>query len=793
MSATKPILLTLLAMALHFSVYGQLFSNNLRKANKQYELHAYNLAIDSYQKVLERRPNETEALAKIADSYRHLNQMLDAAKYYARAMAQEDVEPAYKLQYGHVLKALGQYEDARRWYLEYAQENPGEGNHYAQSCNFALAQQNTPATYQVTNEFINSSASEFGPAFRGDNQVVFSSARRDIQRSSAGWSGQANNQLFIARIGTNGFLESPYFLKSDLKNAYNEGPVAYSPNENRVAYTKNNFVDGTRHIPTSGMELSLQIADVISTGNWSNDEPFEYNGTDFSVGYPSFSPDGNALYFASNRVDGFGGYDIYVCYRVGNGNNWSTPQNLGPVVNSPGNEVTPFYDGEQLYFASDWHEGFGGYDVFRAEQSNNRWVRIFHMGNGINSPRDDYGFIYDDFENIGYLVSNRPGGRGNEDIYKVSKSADEVVIRIKNAANGRPIPNAVVDFAACGEGEFQANANGVYTFQAVQGLDCNILIRKDGYISQSVRVATTSIGEQQRQYEVMLPRIGEEYSGRVVNYTTRIPLEGATITATNQTTGTDVTVRTDANGDYMLALSPNTTYIIRYSRPGFRDLNRTVRASGDYDRDVLGVISMIPVNADVPIRDDLGVRDPFAEEGTGTTRISRGFAVQVAALSKPNLDGFPDLKNFGTLYSKQVGSTYKIRVGTYDSREEAERILGLVKNQGYRGAFIVEESGEQVSTGTSDDLVPKTPEPGASTGRYKIQLAAYSNVRNFDPSGIRGLGTIEEIQKGRLTVKLLAGFDSVQEARQVLREVKAAGFTDAYVVEDVNGTMKRVR
>lgn len=795
MSVTKYILLTLLAVTLQYSVFGQLFNNNLRKANKQYELHAYNLAISSYQEVLERRPRDTEALSKTADSYRHLNQMTEAATYYARAMQQNDVEPIYKLQYGHVLKALAQYQEAQRMYLEYAKDNPVEGNHYAQSCNFAITQQNIPATYMVTNEFINSSSSEFGPAFFGNNQVVFSSARRDIQRSSAGWTGQANNQLFIATTGTNGYLEAPYFLKSDAKNAFNEGPTSYTRDGRWVAYTKNNFVDGTRQIPSSGMNLSIQIAEVAATGDWINDKPFDYNGTDFSVGFPRFSPDGNALYFASDRPDGFGGYDIYVSFRVGSTNNWSAPQNLGPVVNSPGNEFTPYFDGNQLYFSSDYHEGFGGFDVFRAEQSNNRWVRIFHMGNGINSPRDDYGFIYDGFKNLGYMVSNRSGGRGNEDIYKVTKSADNVAIKVKNAADGTPIPNVTIDFAACGEGSFSSNNLGVYTFQAVQGLDCNILIRKDGYISQSVRVVSTGVSQGTREYEVMLPRIGEEYAGRVVNYISRLPLEGVTITASNQATNSATNIRTDINGDYMLALSPNTTYLVRYSRPGFRDINRTVRTTGQFDRDALGIISMIPADADVSIRDPFA-NDPNNNPTNPTTTVSKGFAVQVAALNKPTLEGFSDIKNFGTLYYTQVGSIYKIRVGTYQTREEATRILQLVKNQGYKGSFIVEEEGgQQVNTGgTTNDLTPKTPSPGttATAKRYKIQLAAYRNVNYFDDSKISGLGTIEEIKKGNFTVKILAGFDALQEANQVLREVKAAGFKDAYIVEDINGTLKKV-
>lgn len=792
MRVTKPILLTLVAMLLNISVFGQLFQGPLGKANKQYELHAYNLAIQSYKEALERRPNEVEALSKIADCYRHLNEMMEAAKYYARAMAQKDVKAEYKLQYGHVLKALGQYEDARRWYLEYARDFPVEGNHYAQSCNFAITQQNTPSTYMVVNEFINSSSSDFGPAFYGSNQVVFSSARMDIQRTSTNWTGKANNQLFIGTIGRNGYLESPYFLKSDTKNTYNEGPVSFTKDGRWVAYTKNNFVDGTRHIPSSGMELSLQIAEVAATGDWINPTAFQYNGTDFSVGYPCFSPDGNALYFSSNRLDGFGGYDLYVSYRMGSGNNWSTPQNLGSVVNSPGNEISPYFDGEMLYFSSDWHEGLGGFDVFRAEQLNNRWARIFHMGNGVNSPRDDYGFIYDNFKNIGYLVSNRPGGRGSEDIYKVSKSADNVVIKIKDAATGTSLANATVDFSACGEGRFQADAQGVYTFQAVRGLECNLLISKDGYLSRSLQLSTVGV-QQSREYEVLLPKIGEEYAGRVVSYTTRLPLDEVTVMSTNQTTGTQMTVRTDINGDYMLALSPNTIYIVRYSRPGYRDLNRTVRTGGTFDRDALGVISMIPVDA--VVTDDQTVRDPFVNPTNPVTTVQRGFAVQVAALSKPNLEGFSELSNFGCLYAAPSGNIYKIRIGTFASRDEAERVLGLVKNQGYRGAFLVEETTTQVVNAGPGDLTPKNPTAPVNTGatgRYKIQLAAYRNLKYFDDSGIRGLGTIEEKKKGSFTVKYLAGYTTIEEARQVLREAKAAGFKDAFIVEDVGGDLKKV-
>ena len=775
------------------------FKSDLRKANKEYELHAYNLAVKSYLEALSRRPDDVEALSKIGDSYRHLNQMEEAERYYARAVNLKDLEPIRRLEYGHVLKALGKYDEAKKWYLEYARENAVVGNHYASSTDFAKAQQSVMSTYTAINEFINSSSSDFGPGFYGQNQVVFSSARIDVQRGATNWTGEARNQLYVANIGQNGYLESPFYLRNDGRSSFNEGPVAYSTDGRWVAYNKNNFVDGTRHISSSGMEMSLQIAEVSSTGEWINAKPFPYNGTNFSVGYAAFAADGNALYFASNRPDGFGGYDIYVSYRNGAGNNWGTPENLGPVVNTQGDEISPSLEGTNLYFASDWHEGFGGYDVFRAESTNGRWTRVFHMGNGINSSRDDYGFVYDGFRNLGYVVSNRPGGRGNEDIYKVTRAADNIVILVKNASDGSPVPTTTIDFSACGEGVFQTDVRGVYNLQIVQGLSCNLLIQKEGFLSKSLQITATGSREK-KEYQVMISRIGEEFLGRVVNYASNLPLEGVTITASNQTTGSTMETVTDFNGDYLLALAPNTIYIVRYSRQGFRDLSRTVRSEGNYNRDVLGIISMVDVNqagVGSPGNTTLpDVNPPNPNTGT-TTTVSSGFAVQVAAGKQANLSQYAALRNFGTLYVKQEGGLQKVRVGTFSSREEATRVLGLVKNQGHKGAFIVKEEGVTTTTTGGNDLAIKGGNEGNSTsvvnGRYRIQLAAYRNPQYFKPDKIQGLGTIEDAQRGAFTVKYLAAYDTLQNARDILQQVKMAGFKDAIIVENIGGEWKKVQ
>ncbi len=790
MSINKFMLAGCIVLLWQSTSLAQSVNTLLNRANKHYELHAYNLAIQTYREVLDRRPNEEEALVKIADCYRHLNEMTEAAKYYARAVVLRNAKAEVKLQYGHVLKALGNYEEARRWYQEAARELPVEGNHFAQTCVFARQQQNTPPAYNVASEFINSTASDFGPAFYGDGQVVFASARTDIQRTSTNWTGGANNQLFIANVASrSGFLEAPFFLRNDLRNNFNEAPVAYTSDKTWVAFTKNNFVDGTRHIASSGMRLELFIGEVNVNGDWINVRPFPYNGADFSVGFPAFSPDGRALYFASNRPDGFGGYDIYVSFRVGSSNNWSAPQNLGSVVNSPGNEVTPCFDNGTLYFSSDWHAGLGGYDVFRAEQSDGRWTQVFHLGTAINSSYDDYGFIFNNFRNRGYLVSNRPGGRGREDIYRVNKSAESVVIRVRSASDGSPVANALIDFSLCGDRAYETDARGVYNFQAVRGLDCNVLVRREGFQSRGVQLSMVNL-QPNREVEVFLARIGEEYLGRTIAFGTRLPLDETTVTATNQTTNSSFTVRTDVNGDYILPMAPNTTYIVRYSRPGYRDINRTVRTGSSFDRDLLGTTLMVPA--------DVIVTEPPVTTGETTTpkgSVERGFAVQVASLATPNLIAFADLRNIGNLYYKEEGRRYKIRLGVYATREEAERIQRLARNQGYTGAFIVQETGGQAVRPT-EDLRPKTPVPtpvSATAAKFRIQLGAYRDTRNFNASKIQGLGTIEDQRKGNFTVKQLAGYNTIEEARQVLREVRNVGFKDAFIVENISGEWRKVK
>lgn len=780
MKGNRHLLIVLFLLGCTLPAMAQ-FRSRMRTADKQYEIHAYNLAIQSYLEALDRRPDDTEALSRIADSYRQLNMLDEAARYYALAVRNRDVEPERLLEFGHVLKGLGRYDEARQWYQLYARDvNAMVGNHYAASVEFAKQQLATSSGFSVTPEPINTASSDFGATFATRDQVTFSSARTDL---GGQFDGQARNHPFVSMVTETRFLSVPYLLRNGYRGEGSVGPVAYSPDGGQVIFTRNNFVDGTRQVPGSGMSLSLFMADVNPSGEWVNVRPYVHNGTTFNTGFATWAPDGQTIFFASDRPDGFGGYDIYRSTRVGN--SWTTPENLGPVVNSPGHEITPWYDGQSLYFSSDWHHGLGGMDVFRAEQNGTRWTQIFHMGTGINSMRDDMGFVFDSSRNLGYVTSNRPDGVGQEDIYRVTRSAESITLLIRNASDGAPVAGAIIDFSDCGEGAFVADASGRYTFQAIEGLQCNVVVRKDGYASVTIPLQTTGTAPGQ-EVTINLNNLSETYPGKVVDYASRLPVGGVTVTATNRTTNTSVSAVTDVSGDYYLALTPYTTYDFSLRAPNYQPLEFTLPVEDGLNRNLLGVISLLPGSGSTPANPSVPAT-PGKPSG-----ISSGFAVQLAAIARlPDLGNYTNMAGIGNVYYVEDGGRYKVRVGVFGTRAEAQQAQTAARSRGYSGAFVVSEAGTSGGGTTTPNPAPTTP-PATSGPAYLVQLGAYSNPASFDTGRAGQLGTIVSRPKGNLTLMLVGGINSLEQARQVRQQARTAGYTGAFIVTEQGGQLTKV-
>ncbi|HFB99368.1 MAG TPA: hypothetical protein ENJ53_01055, partial [Phaeodactylibacter sp.] len=743
------------------------------------------------------------------------NQMEEAAKWYAKAVNYAGIDPIHFLYYGKVLMALGKYEDAKIWFKTYAESDPAMGEHFIESCDYAISLRGKPATFRVYKEYLNTTNADFGPAFFGD-YIVYSSSRTDIKRTmkknrSKGFSESPSNQLYITSMDNKGYLRTPTLLQSDFQNNYNEGPVTFSPDGEWVVFTRNIFENGIRQIPEAGGTLAMYIAEVDANGSWKNVKALPFNVSAYSAGYPAFSPNGKLLYFSSNREGGFGGWDLYVAFRTATG--WSVPQNLGSAVNTPGDEISPYLNGRSLYFSSDYHHGLGGMDVFRAEKQDGNWNLVYHLGNTINSRYDDYGFIFNAEDNRGYVVSNRTGGQGNEDIYKVRKMTDKFVITVLNESDMRPVEGATVDFSACGEPIFKTNINGKYAFEALAGLGCDVVIKKEGFKPYSLKI--NSLGERlTRSYEVKLRRIADEYVGKIVDSQTNEAVKEVYVKATNRRTGLTLKTMSNQWGEYKLALQVPEEYTIRYSKAGYVNTHKKVTITSRTDKSLLGVLSfkksyavgnidggVVASTDDLPddeIIEELDTpQDEPLEEYNTEEATPKGFAVQVAAYfdeREVNVAKYAQLQEIGNVYKMKDGNAEKVRVGIFASKKEAEDARKTIVRKGYTKAFVVAEEGRQnLTLRVEEEKEPVVQIVEKPFVDYKVRVATYRNSKLFDAKPLSGFGKIEKRKAGKFTIFLLSGFKSLEEAKMTQQKVVNLGYKDAHLVTEDGKKLKKVK
>ena len=759
------------------------FSQSLtEKATKEYELFAYENAIKTYLKAIQSEGYSSDVLSNLADAYAQLNNMKEAKKWYEKATSLDVVAPQHLLNYGKVLMALKDYDGAKEWFTAYAAQDAVLGNHYIEKCDFAKASIQDAPTYQVALLSSNTRGSDFGAHLKGD-KLIYASTRSDIQKDMMDktWTGSNKNRLFVGLVDGKGTPQSVRLLHSELKNAFNEGPIAISPDGKSVAITKNNFTEGTRQIPSSGTQLSIFIAEIDGNGDWTGAKAFIHNSIDSNTGYPSFSPDGKKMYFASDRPGGFGGYDIYVSHKFGE--EWSAPQNLGPIVNSTGHEITPHFNGENLTFASDYHPGFGGFDIFRAEKGSSQFDRVFHLGTGVNSSYDDYGFSYHKEKNTGYFTSNRPG-KGAEDIYSANFTTSQVEFSVTDAATGANIATAFIDLTACGLEAYTTDASGRLILESLDGFECNAVISAAGYLPETQKISTIS---GRKNFNIALSNSDQGFVGHVMDKVSGTPLADVAVEATNRTAGTTTKVMTDANGKYSLNIAPGAEYLLRYSKAGFLEVNQSINSAKAESlknifligTDVAGTVArrttpppppaattapppaatyspppamttteaqpepvivesqtttvetapagtvvsttVEPIPAPVYEDEWVGYNGELTT-AKGTASTTEGYALQLASLKKVPHNMYEKyqskLESHGTVYVKEEKEYLKVRLGPFKSRAEALQAQKAIKKKGFKQSFVLE------------DVVPvRMPEPKPVSTKTTTETQVKENIR----------------------------------------------------------------
>jgi len=260
---------------------------------------------------------------------------------------------------------------------------------------------------------INNAETQFGPAVYGDDLVFLARPKRgDIDPLTR----KTYFKLFRAPISRDGMPGNPKPFSVGLNSNYNEGPVSFTQ-EDRVIFFTRNLLNGGATVEDPSGKANLGIYSAYRAKyDWAGIRSLPFNGKSFSNQHPSVTPNGRRVFFASNREGGYGGYDLYFSdFREGR---WSAAINLGPEVNTEGNEAFPhIHPSGRLFFSSNGHGGRGGYDLFLIDLSDRRWGAVINLPAPVNSPGNDVGISLTEDGKRAYLVSDRALGKGEDDIY----------------------------------------------------------------------------------------------------------------------------------------------------------------------------------------------------------------------------------------------------------------------------------------------------------------------------------------------------------------------------------------
>ncbi|MRI02452.1 OmpA family protein [Kriegella sp. EG-1] len=333
----------------------------------------------------------------------------------------------------------------------------------------------------------NSQQADFSPTFFKD-KLLFSSSRSSKSKKVYEPSGESYLDIFVARLSANGNITNPNRYEGMPETKYHKSTPYYSEDLKRLFYVLSNAEGDNLSFDDNGKN-SLAIGMIYDNGF------FRYLLKDLSTSfyYPFYDSKGEKLYFAANFEDGYGGTDIYVV-NTNNGQIMSEPINLGPRINSPGNEIAPYIFDGSLYFSSDVFYGLGGMDIYKSNvNSDNTYGVPVNLGSGINSKYDDFGFIIKDNGDeglIGYFASNKPGGKGKDDLYgfKVSGTPGLKTLsyhgRVLRAKNENYIADATVSLID-EQGklirEVKTKENGTYQLEVPWKANTSLKIHKENF------------------------------------------------------------------------------------------------------------------------------------------------------------------------------------------------------------------------------------------------------------------------------------------------------------------------
>ena len=492
----------------------------LEKANEMYKNFSYVDAIKIYERIAQKGFVNQEMLQSLGNAYYYNAEYKKALPWYEQLFQEGKykVKPEYYYRYAQTLKSVGDYTQADKMmakFVELTNANDTRAALFEENKDYQTVIKNNSGRFQLNNASINTENSEYGTALYGD-KIVFAGATdaRKAKHGVSQWTGESFYDLYEAehfdqKLGS----RKPF--SSSINTQFNESTPVFTKDGNTMYFTRNNYVNRKLGSDIENtILLKILRATKDKNGNWGDIVEVPFNSDQYNVAHPALSPDEKYLYFASDMPGSFGNSDIFRVEILGD-NQYGTPENLGNIINTAGRESFPYISKDNvLYYSSDGIPGLGGLDIFAAKfNADGSTSKPVNIGMPGNSADDDFCFVFNSDSKIGFLTSNRPGGKGKDDIYSFHEDKPllfscqkNIKGIVKDAKTKAVIADAKVilsDKVMKEVGKDQSKTDGTFTFEKVNCNDSHYYLRgeKEKYETAEVNV---TVGKDEVVYEILL-------------------------------------------------------------------------------------------------------------------------------------------------------------------------------------------------------------------------------------------------------------------------------------------------
>jgi peptidoglycan-associated lipoprotein len=484
-------------------------TKNTRSGDNAYDRYQYQTALEYYKKGLKEVSSDAverdRVTKRIADIYFVTNDWKNAILYFKRLEKNGYLEtnPGSFLKYAISLQYLGFDSLAVLQYDKYLQFNPADSIVlHKKNDMLVLPKTLENSKFEIENAAtINSSDDDFGLVFanRNEKEVIFTSNRKgSTGKDTDQWTNAPFTDLFKSELKSDGKFTKvePADNQGILNTKAHEGVSSFNDNYSSIYCTRCEQKPQKK----AGNIWCYIIKSNKSGIRWTKSE-IVFTDQDGNAGQPSISEDELIMIFSGSNNKGFGGKDLWIAKRDSKRKPFGQPVNLGNRINTTGDEMFPYFRNDSiLYFASDGHGGYGGLDIYKStKNANGEWSAPKNIGNPINSFADDFSIVFKKDSEEGFFSSNRPEGKGGDDIYQFKRTNLKFKLtgHIQDALSLLPLVESTV-LLVQGKDTIstKTDQNGEYKFDnkvLTQNLEYDIVARNTAYFSQKQSISTIGL------------------------------------------------------------------------------------------------------------------------------------------------------------------------------------------------------------------------------------------------------------------------------------------------------------